>query len=65
MEQPDPLHHLAVQIHVEADLVAVELLGAVDVRDRQQDDFEAHVHGVTPLTTSVQRAVLRSATASG
>jgi hypothetical protein len=35
---------LGVVVEVEADLVAVELDGAVDVADREHDDLERPVH---------------------
>jgi hypothetical protein len=55
LHDPHALHHLAVEIDMEADLVPVELLGPVHVGDGQQDHFEGHVHGDSFVAGTVVR----------
>ena len=44
LHETHPVADRVVQIHGEAELFGVELLGPVDVRDRKRDDLELPVH---------------------
>jgi hypothetical protein len=50
LHEPDLVVHLVVVIGVETELLGVERLGAVDIRDRYGDELELPVHALSFLS---------------